>query len=516
MSCYPRACALLRFLAFVGLSATTQVGFSQQFSAPSDYDELLRRLDAAERRIAFLESPEETCRLPPVDNEEQIRLTPTSNTVSSVHSQEARLTRLESLFENRAAAEEEDKYEPPTKPTVKVGGRIHLDYWGFPDDTPGIGWFENPTTGEDPEDRWLFRRIRLELSGEILENMLWRMQVDFNTPDSPQIKDVYLGFDELPHNQRLLIGHQKRPLGLDHWNSSRFNVFMERPLVVEAYNQDARRLGWCMQGVSEDLSWTWQYGMYLLEDIQDDGRYIGDSQQASFNARLTNCPWYDETSGGRGYLHLALAGMLARPDGDVAAAETNNNEARFRTRPEGRSNNRWIDTRPIAGAEWYEIAAAEAILNIGALQFCSEIQSAWVQRDNTTPGTGPDVNFYGAYIYVSYFLTGEHMPYNREGSQLDRVHPFENFFLVPTCDGCYGTGWGALQVAFRYDFLFLSDEDIQGGNEVNQTLALNWWWNPYARLSLDVTHGEIDEHFPVGGFTDGRFWIVGARFSVDF
>lgn len=519
-----------RFLAGAMLcAAVAQAGAVVGEDVPRDYDALLRRLYTAERRLEDLES-RRVERLPDVDPR------PPAAPVSHRHAPAVeapiaqRLTELENAWAKekeaeRAAAEaaevaarEKDKYVyvPPKEPTFELGGRIHLDYWGFPEDTPGIGFFENPTTGVDPENRVAFRRIRLEFGGDIFETMLWRIQLDFNSPGEPEMKDVYLGFRNLPHNQQLLIGNQKRPLGLDHLNSSRFNVFMERPLVVEAFNEDARRTGIAMYGYSDDLIYTWRYGTYLLDNITTSGEYIGDSMQASGNVRLSCCPWYDECSGGRGYLHLAVAGMVARPDGDAAADDANANEARFRTRPEARSTNRWINTEPIVGARWYEIAAAEFMLNVNSWQFVSEYQTTWVQRDNNTVGTGPDVNFHGAYAQLSYFLTGEFMPYNRKTSTISRVHPLENFFFVPTCDGCRGTGWGAWQIAARVSYLDLSDEDILGGDERNVTLGMNWYWTSHSKVQFNAIFGEIDQHAPVGGFTSGDFWIVGTRFMADF
>ena len=63
-------------------------------------------------------------------------------------------------------------------------------------------------------------------------------------------RDLYFGFKGLPVFQTVLIGNQKRPYGLDHLNSSRYNIFIERPFVIEGFNQDARRLGVCSYGVS--------------------------------------------------------------------------------------------------------------------------------------------------------------------------------------------------------------------------------------------------------------------------
>lgn len=420
------------------------------------------------------------------------------------------------------AAEKKKKSDAESKPTFKINGRIHADYWDFVNSSEGIGFFENPDEflsngdpnpafGAAPEDRALFRRIRLEMKGDILENMLWRMQIDFNNPSSAEMKDVYIGFDELPNNQRLLIGHQKRPIGLDHLNSSRYNVFVERPFVVEAFNEDARRLGAAVHGYTDDESMNWSYGAYFLENISRDGRYIGNSQQMSLNARLAGSPWYDEASGGRGYFHYAVSGMWARPDGDTDAADTNSNEARFRTRTGNRSNERWLNTGRIAGADNYEILGLEGIFNVGPFQLVSEFQHTWLQRDGA-----PDVQFNGAYFYLSYFLTGEHIPYSRTSGTIGRVKPFENFFLVDTCNGGRGTGWGAWNVAVRYDYLDLSDDDVLGGVGTAWTTALNWHWTPYSKVQFDASYGEIRDHEPVGGYTGGHYFLLGTRFAVEF
>ncbi len=269
-------------------------------------------------------------------------------------------------------------------------------------------------------------------------------------------------------------------------------------------------------GYSDNLLFNWRYGIFNTEDIQTTGQYIGDSLQLGGFGRLASTPWYDEASDGRGYLHLGIAGSLVRPDGDVTAADSNSNVARFAARPEARTSSRWVDTGPIDGAQWYEQIGLESVLNIGAVQFSAEYMATAVQRDSTTSGTGPNPFFHGAFVQASYFLTGEYVPWDRETGTIDRIYPLENFFLVDRCTGGTGSGWGAWQIAARADYVDLTDADIRGGVEHNQSLALNWWWNPYARLQFNLTHGTIQQHQPVGGFDSGDFLIAGTRFAIDF
>lgn len=489
-------------------------GAASTAHAQAPYDpvytqQLLERLQAAEQRIDQLETSQRASAYP------------VGYRTAEDPSLQERLANIESQLKEDAEAEAEKKAAAAKKPTLKINGRIHADHWNFTDDSPGIGFFEHPDAalpnyGADPEDRFFFRRVRLKFEGDMFETMLYRMQIDFNTPDSGEMKDMYIGWKELPIFGTVLVGNQKRPLGLDHLNSSRFNVFIERPLVVEAFNEDARRFGIASYSHTEDEVYNLRYGVYMLENASRDGKVIGDSMQLSGNVRLASSPWYDEVSGGRGYFHWAVAGMFAKPDGDVGAPDLNSNEGRFRTRAELRSDRRWLDTGRIAGADWYEILGLESILNIGPLQIVGEYQSNWMQRDSYTAGTGPDLHFHGGYVYVAYMLTGEHVPLKRTSGTIDRVKPFENFFLVNRCRGGLGGGWGAWQVAMRYSYLDLTDNDILGGEENNVTLGLVWYMSSHMSMQFNAIYGDIDNHEPVGGYTDGHFTALGTRLRVNF
>ena len=482
--------------ALLCVCLATMTASGQDTVPPSDLNEALRRLSGVEERLRELEGGD--------------AVRPAGMSVfdepGAVDSAAYPLCEpdkvLQAAFQSNASKAH--------KPTLEINGRIHLDHWSFADDSAGIHFFENPGTGVDPEDRIFFRRIRLRFQGKVFKNMLYRMQLDLHSPDDGEMKDVYIGFENLPILRTLLIGNQKRPLGLDHLNSSRFNVFIERPLVVEAFNEDARRVGIASYGVTEEEDYHWRYGMYAMENPIDDGEIIGDSRQWSVNGRLSASPWYEDK--GRDYFHWAVSGMVARPDGDADPRDTNANLGRFRTRAELRSNRRWIDTGPVAGAEWYEILGLEAIFNRGPLQIVSEYQFSWMQRDNDTPGTGADPFFHGAYVFAAYMLTGEHVPYSRKSGTIGRIKPSQNFSFANGCkDGC-----GAWQAAVRYSYLDLTDKDIRGGVEHNVTFALVWYINANASLQFNTIYGDIRNHRSVGGFTSGHFTAIGTRLRLDF
>lgn len=401
--------------------------------------------------------------------------------------------------------------------TMKVNGRVHADLWSFPDSSPGVNGFESGDPNISPQDRLGFRRMRFGVRGDLPYNMIYRIEMEFAGGNDTEFRNAYLGWTELPILQEVRIGNQKRPYGLDHLNSSRYNVFIERPFVIEGFNQDARRVGIQSYGVSDDQAWNWRYGLFNQRLIQDEGNYIGDHWQSQIAGRLANTTWYDEASEGRGYAHLAISSTWANTDQNAATdnfAESGVNEGQFRTRPEARAVNRWLDTGIIDGSDDYTLLGFEGVLNLGAWQVVGEHQQVWLDREG-----GSQVNFHGSYAYLSYFLTGEHIPWNRERGVIGRVEPFENFFLVDRCRGGVGSGMGAWQVAARWSYADFADEDILGGVGESATLGLNWYWTPYARMQFNYIYGEIDQNAgnaPTGAPAFGNYQILGTRFMVDF
>jgi phosphate-selective porin OprO/OprP len=435
----------------------------------------------------------------------------------------ARLAELEAKFEALESSHDDlqkdiEHYSHPRSEhvTMIINGRIQLDAWTFPDSSPGVNGFETGSNDITPQDRVGIRRLRFGAFGDIYETMQYRIDVELADSERAEARDVFLGFKELPVFQTVLIGHQKRPYNLDQWNSSNFNVFMERPWVGEMFNPGPRRLGVQSWSHTEDRSWNWQYGVFNEAEFRPNGFYTSDHWQAQGAGRLANTLWYDESSGGRGYAHWAVSGTWADTDPDALTpnyANSGLSQAQFRSRPEARTFNPWIDTGIIPGADDYTLIGLESVVNLGPTQVVGEYMHNWVNRDDAS-----QLHFDGAYVYVSYFLTGEHMTWERDTGQLGPVEVFENFFLVDTCrDGVKG-GMGAWQVSLRGSYGDLSDEDIQGGVGESLTLGLNWYWNKNARMQFNYIYGNIYDNDlnAVNGIDFGTYQILGTRFAIYF
>jgi phosphate-selective porin OprO/OprP len=151
----------------------------------------------------------------------------------------------------------------------------------------------------------------------------------------------------------------------------------------------------------------------------------------------------------------------------------------------------------------------EAALVYGPLSVQSELVSFWLDRN-----TNPNPNIHGAYAYVSYFLTGENRRYYRPGGYFDRVIPFENFFCVRDADGYVRAGKGAWEIAYRYSYMDLNSNGVNGGLASNHTFGLNWYLNPYTRMMFNYIASNVTDYPKVGGV--GHADIFQMRCQIDF
>ena len=72
-------------------------------------------------------------------------------------------------------------------------------------------------------------------------------------------------------------------------------------------------------------------------------------------------------------------------------------------------------------------------------------------------------------------------------------------------------------MALRYSYIDLNDEDIQGGEEKNWTVALNWYLNRNARLMFNYVFANVKNSAAGTRFLeDGDTDIFTMRFQLAF
>ncbi|MCI0591557.1 MAG: porin, partial [Gammaproteobacteria bacterium] len=298
---------------------------------------------------------------------------------------------------------------------------------------------------------------------------VWDLKFEYEFTESPPdgIRDAYIRYTGFKPTS-LTLGNFKEPFSLEQMTRDLYLTFMERALPdVFA---PSRFLGAGVHTYGE--TWTAATGFFGNNVAEDAPEGYG------IPARVTFAPVHEETR----VAHLG-ANFQWRSTGDDKVT-------RFRQRPESHVTDvRLVDTGTF-DASSFTNAGAELAGAYGPWSVQGEYIGTWVDQ----AGSDPNVYFWGWYTQGSWFLTGESRPYNFSSGIWENVKPKQNF--------SWGDGWGAWEAAFRYSYLDLSDQDIDGGKQDDVTLGLNWYLNPNIRFMwnlikvLDVKGGSFNDAKP--------------------
>ena len=171
---------------------------------------------------------------------------------------------------------------------------------------------------------------------------------------------------------------------------------------------------------------------------------------------------------------------------------------------------KFVTTGNIPSVEEYQLYDEEFAFVYGPFSAQAEGAQAEVTRSTAAQ---KNLSFSAAYAFISYFLTGEHRGYSKANGWFDRVHPLHNFGTYNK-DG--GRGWGAWELAARYSYIDLNDQNIQGGRMADVTVGLNWYLNPNMRVMLNYVRSHLfDNYTPGKRIEGGDEDMLGVRFQLD-
>jgi phosphate-selective porin OprO/OprP len=346
----------------------------------------------------------------------------------------------------------------------------------------GVGTIEN---GAD------FRRARLAAKAALANNMNAFIQFEFGAQGRPTFTDLWVDWTDLPVIGTVRVGQWKHPFSLEVMSSFRYTTFMERSSLFQAFTP-FRHIGIGAYNHAEDLMSTWAVS-YLRTGQDQFGNSLSTKGGNGLAGRVTRLAWYDESEG-RSYLHAGGAYFFNEPP---------NHSIAFRSIPEifvGQNANDgvgtagfavpgvfdgtpfFVNTGTLTDVSQVHTFGLEGLWVYGPLSVQAEAMAATVDRSNSATAL-----LDGIYVQVGYFLTGEHRPYDRMNGAIDRVRPFEDFFMVSTDRGVQ-RGAGAWEVACRISHIDLDDESVSGGKMDNLTLGVNWYCNAYCKVVFDYVH----------------------------
>lgn len=324
-----------------------------------------------------------------------------------------------------------------------LGGR-----WG------GDVFVDVPLNGEPSDASVTLRRARLDYRRGFLNHWQLKLSANFNKDGGFELNDTYLTYNGW-RTILVTFGVDDPPFSLERISSATGLTFMERALAVQALSErKAGGITILKRTPSSILNADLVFFSPKSDDLQDAGQ-----------ALVLHYVHAPVTFRNKDNIHLG--GSLSY------RINVNPDNTQFRTHPEiAVTNEYFVDTGIISGADKVIRAGLEASRVSGRLSWQSELLSTRVDRKGF-----PDVFFWGAYAYVSWFLTDDTRNY---------LEGFGKFGPLTPRNPVFKGGKGAFELAFRASWVDLTDKDVIGGEETNLSLGFNWYLNYNLRLMTNL------------------------------
>lgn len=330
------------------------------------------------------------------------------------------------------------------------------------------------------ENGYGFRRVRLGAEGTVGDSGSWISEVEL-AGGSVRLRDVFVGLDAFPGVRQVRIGHFREPFSLEGMTSSNFITMLERsPMNVLA---PARNWGVCGYWWPDSERMLLSVGAFR-DGTTSNGQSLGNGGNWAFTTRLTGLPIDEQAGNDVRLVHVGGAfSQRTPPNGMIMfSPRTSSNLLTVEDNP-GSPFLPSVNI-PASGYQLYNLQAA-------GVNGPFSVQTEWTGVTVQQIAAG-DIFVNGAYVAVSYFLTGEHRGYNRTRGSFDAVdvqRPFLRSRDEPR------SGFGAFELSARLGYLDFDSgnlpPDVNGNPSQTRlyeaTMGLNWYLNRNTRMMLNYT-----------------------------
>gem|GEM_PF-6610668 len=394
---------------------------------------------------------------------------------------------------------------------VQLHGRMLLDtcYYGDAPNGPAI------------EDGLTARAIWIRMDGKFANVWKWRTCYDLG---AQKFTFAYLQLTDMPRVGNLRIGLDKSLYGMEYLTSHRHITFLERGLgtsMVPSY-----QLGVSVFNTALNDRITWSGGVYRYVDRGNissygDGRNADDTEDVAGGnndvkllGRLVWRPyfWENKPTDSRSLLHLGVSGAWENKR-DVKYTAYNTNAGMVAGRGATGLTKLVFDPGQLNNVYKTDF---EAAWQYGAFSIQGECYLSFLDFADGV-NNGNTETLVGAYGNVSYVLTGESRGYSKAVGTFGGIKPKESVFRVRDINGRVHTGWGAWEIAYRYDFLdgttdyitSLGGAAAHAGDIYRHTFALNWYLTSQACFKFNYAHSD----FKTNSATNQTVDAAGIRFQ---
>ncbi len=377
------------------------------------------------------------------------------------------------------------------------------------------------------------RRARFAIKAQVDKN--WYGEFDMDLADGlVELKDAIVRYTGIP-NLELQVGNFKENFSIQRNSSSRYLMFLERPMVCSAL-APSRHLGF---NAKYDNPWLWlSAGIFAQEgagseeitNVQDNnkdfGRGISFLQNTGYSVttKIVLRPLCQLENVG---LHIGAAYSYRTTKGSMATGEWGTYRASARNST-SINRKKYIDTNNLKDYDYNNLWTVELAGHWGGLRY----EAAYIGDNVHFKDTKLVNNFGGWYVQAGYLLFGGKQRYDAKGAKYTRA--------------LRGQKWGDLELCARYEYCNLNDDredamtKVYGGCAEAYTVGLNWWVTNNVRMQLNYQFNNNDRYAngkdklnvgldatgaPTKDYTkvvapDGKagvdYNMIAVRFEVDF
>ncbi len=351
---------------------------------------------------------------------------------------------------------------------LKLGARMHADTTFHRGDS---------SLSKQASDGTEVRRARIYVKGTFWKDFDYITELDF-ADNKTAIKDLFITYTGF-NGKEITFGHQKHAISMEVQESSNDIMFVERSLV---YSLTAplfdRAMGLNLKSFNKD--WSAQLGLY--SDTVTANKDNDNDEGWGLASRLTYAPINTKTE----VLHLGVfAGLRTANDNGALLNSASGNQLKLAYETTHMSNLKLTEAK-ISDVKDTKILGIEAAYMNGPLSIQGEYATLSVVRNQNSNS----LNFDAMYIQAGWSLTGESRSYKGSDGEFKRLKPAKNFSMDDS-------GYGAFEIAARYDQNDLNSNDIQGGSQKGITVALNWYLNENVRLIADYRRAFDIKNSPI-------------------
>ena len=315
------------------------------------------------------------------------------------------------------------------------------------------------------------RRFQLFAQGTIDHHL--RYSLSFNVGADTGFGDIFV--EGRDHGLNIFgyrigqfrVGSFQEPFSFERVMSSYYTGFLERSLPVWTFTP-GNNIGYMVFDTTKNKRLSWAVGFFSWGQTNEDN---ASNSVLSVTSRVTWLPVYRD--GGRKLLHVGASFSSRNPKGS---------HSQYRSRPEARFVDFLVDTGEFAASKIL-LYGFEFVGVRGPLSLQSELI---VSR---TSGTEyGDMDFWGSYVQVGWFLTGEHHSYDTEMGVFSRVIPKEDSHgLFRKHPG------GGLELTGRISNVDLNDGGLNGGQMVDFSFGVNWYINGTSAVKFNYIHSNVKD-----------------------